>query len=104
MQNKEFREAFYGESAESVLIGMSYREAKAKYDEWLNRIRIGDEVELLSNNRRGVVFKRGHEFVRVLYVDCNTPFISAWDKQDVRKTGRHFPEVAQLLKRTEMRN
>ena len=104
MQNKEFREAFYGENAKSVLIGMSYREAKAKYDEWLNRIRNGDEVELLSNNRRGVVVGKYHGLVGVLYIDHDIPFIFFWDKQDVRKTGRHFPEVAKLLEGMEKRN
>ena len=35
MNNKDFRSAFYGESAESVALNMSYQEVKSKYEAWM---------------------------------------------------------------------
>ena len=86
----------------------SYQEAKAKYEVWLKHkdgIHVGDEVENASH-KKGIVFNHcispssGLKYVRVLYMDDDgNSFISAWEKNDVKKTGRHFAEVAELLKK-----
>lgn len=85
---------------------MSYKEAKAKYEAWLKQrdeIEVGDEVENTSH-KKGIVFKISSsnsdlEYVRVLYMECGNAFTSAWEKNKVKKTGRHFPEVVQLLEK-----
>lgn len=83
----------------------SYSEAKAKYDAWKKQkdeIRVGDEVEYPPNKEKGIVIK------------CHVPDVYAEvDKYAVftgtsveyllrewlTKTGRVFPEVAELLKK-----
>ena len=85
---------------------MSYQEAKAKYEAWLKQkdeIHVGDEVEYLPNKAKGIV------------VQCHVPDVYAEvDKYAVftgtsveylpiewlTKTGRVFPEVAELLEKT----
>lgn len=81
---------------------LSYQEAKAKYDEWKKQkeeIHIGDEVKPKTSQRKGTVISEGTDYVRVLFEDVDYPFISAWEKKNVIKTGRHFDEVERLLER-----
>ena len=85
-----------------------YQKAKERYETWkkqMNEIHIGDEVENASH-KKGIVFNHhispsnGLEYVRVLYMDDDgNSFISAWEKNNVCKTGRHFDEVEELLKK-----
>ena len=85
-----------------------YQKAKERYETWkkqMNEIHVGDEVENASH-KKGIVFNHcispssGLEYVRVLYMDDDSnSFISAWEKNDVKKTGRHFDEVEVLLKK-----
>lgn len=84
---------------------LSYQEAKSKYKEWQKQkdeIHVGDEVEYPPNKEKGIVIK------------CHVPDVYAEvDKYAVftgtsveyllrewlTKTGRVFPEVAELLKK-----
>lgn len=85
---------------------MTYKEVKAKYEAWLkqkNEIHVGDEVENASH-KKGIVLNHyispsnGLEYVRVLYMDDDgNSFVSAWEKNNVGKTGRHFDSVEKLL-------
>ena len=86
---------------------MDYRYYKYKYDAWKKQkdeIRVGDEVEYPPNKAKGIVIK------------CHVPDVYAEvDKYAVftgtsveylsiewlTKTGRVFPEVAELLKKME---
>jgi len=84
-----------------------YQKAKERYETWkkqMNEIHVGDEVENASH-KKGIVFNHhispsnGLEYVRVLYMDDDgNSFVSAWEKNNVCKTGRHFDEVEVLLK------
>ena len=79
----------------------NYQEAKAKYDEWAkekSRIRVGDEVEIV--NIIGVVIRvPKHDEQRVHYITksgtvyCNNAYA------EIKKTGRHFDEIEELLKK-----
>lgn len=85
-----------------------YQKAKERYETWkkqMNEIHVGDEVENASH-KKGIVLNHyispssGLEYVRVLYMDDDgNSFISAWEKNNVCKTGRHFDEVEELLKK-----
>ena len=91
-----------------VMHNTTYSEAKAKYEEWLKQkddIYVGDEVENASH-KKGIVLNHhislsnGLEYVRVLYMDDDgNSFVSAWEKNNVGKTGRHFDEVGQMLEK-----
>lgn len=91
-----------------VAAEMTYQEAKSRYEEWLRQkdeIKAGDEVENASH-KKGIVLNhcispgKVLKYVRVLYMnDDGNSFTSAWEKNNVKKTGRHFPEVAELLEK-----
>lgn len=99
----EKKEIFDRCSSDSVLIGMSYQEAKAKYEAWKadkDKICVGDEV--VVNGTRAVVMKLDETGNIDRYFTSNgTTFgnISGFQNYEVTKTNRHFPEVAELLKK-----
>ena len=107
MDGSDFVDAF--DSCSYInLLEYSYQVAKAKYESWLKQkdeIHVGDEVENTSH-KKGIVINHyisssnGLEYVRVLYMDDDgNSFISAWGKNDVCKTGKHFDEVEEMLKK-----
>lgn len=85
-----------------------YQKAKERYEAWKKQkdeIHVGDEVENASH-KEGIAINHhispsnGLEYVRVLYMDDDgNSFISAWEKNNVCKTGRHFDEVEELLEK-----
>ena len=96
MLNTELNDCFGTDDI--YLIGaMSYTEVKAKYDAWKKQkdeIKVGDEVVGFD----GIVFVVVGMFEEQQYtgiVDSGMTVI----RSIVRKTGRHFPEVAELLKK-----
>ena len=97
MNNKEFRSAFYGESAESVALNMSYQEAKAKYDKWNDEIRVGDEVEAEPGNKACVLYENPDGTQAFVFKADGS--VAWWSKCTIHKTGRRFSEVAELLKK-----
>ena len=78
----------------------TYREAKREYEKWKKskeKIRVGDEVIIKSDGVKGVVLDEdlcGEFFVFTENECCET-----YRKIHFEKTGRHFPEVAELLKK-----
>lgn len=80
---------------------MTYQEAKAKYEEWKNQkeeIRVGDEVEI--SGTIGIVTRvpyldeeRVHYIAKSGTVYCNNAYA------EIKKTGRHFDGVEELLKK-----
>ena len=84
-----------------VAAEMTYQEAKERYDAWKKKkeeIRVGDEVIVAGTT--GVVVRipegdeqRIHFIAPSGTVYCNNAYA------DIVKTGRHFPEVAELLKK-----
>lgn len=84
-----------------VAAEMTYQEAKSKYEAWKakkDEIRVGDEVEIAGTTGVVVGIPKGDE-QRVHYITpsgktyCNNAYA------DIIKTGRYFPEVAELLKK-----
>ena len=77
----------------------SYQEAKAKYDAWKKEkeeIRVGDEVK--HRGRNYVVGYVGADKVYHL-IDENWLRTVVQGGYQLIKTGRHFPEVAELLEK-----
>lgn len=92
-------------------MGDSYSEAKAKYDAWKEQkeeIHVGDEVQysLAGYEYTFIVFGKENDTlygIRTDEVDMDDIY-AAWDychKSDstLVKTGRHFDEVDELLKK-----
>lgn len=81
----------------AVTSNLSYQEAKAKYEAWFKQkdeIRVGDEVK--HRGRNYVVGYVGADKVYHL-IDENWLRTVVQGGYQLIKTGRHFPEVAQLL-------
>ena len=84
-----------------VMHNTTYQEAKTKYEEWRKQkdeIRVGDEVIVAGTTGVVVRIPKGDE-QRIHFISpsgtvyCNNAYA------DIVKTGRHFPEVAELLKK-----
>lgn len=101
MDSDEKYECFGMSNSYRIVSTMSYQEAKDKYNKWLkqrNEIKVGDEV----------TDKDGYKGIATfVYTGCGL-FDVLWDdgsvtedvdKKDFFKTGRHFPEVVELLKK-----
>jgi len=79
----------------------TYQEAKAKYEAWKKQkdeIRVGDEVELYEG-AKGLVYIVGEEMLEGAYLNCNGLVSFCWKKKDCRKTGKHFDDIEELLKK-----
>ena len=78
---------------------MTYQDAKAKYESWKaekDEIRVGDEVK-----HRGLNYVVGYVGADKVYhlIDKNWLRTVVQGGYQLIKTGRHFPEVAELLKK-----
>ena len=84
-----------------VAVEMSYQEAKAKYDSWKKEkeeIHVGDEVGADDTPVIGIVTKVDRLFNRY-HIVSDDGSTSYYQFHVVHKTGRHFPEVEDLLKK-----
>ena len=80
---------------------LSYQEAKAKYEEWKkqkDKIKVGDEVILDEVNTKAVVTAKESDDVYYMALTENGLY-EVFKEYEVKKTGRHFPEVAELLEK-----
>ena len=80
----------------------SYQEAKAKYEAWLKRkdetFDAGDEVYDKEIDSKGVILRRyNSDTLDILWDDGSAGETIAI--KAITKTGRHFPEVAELLEK-----
>lgn len=79
---------------------LTFQEAKSKYEEWLkqkdNELHIGDEVTLTNGRTTSVVIGFYYGSANLLYENGD---IGQYPKNGCQKTGRHFPEVAQLFEK-----
>lgn len=86
---------------------MTYQEAKAKYDAWKKKkeeIRVGDEVEYECDGIvrfvvTGIKNSTAYGFRQMYEYDDVSDVGEYCDIDMLKKTGRHFPEVAELLKK-----
>ena len=96
-------ECYKSRSIQEVMKNHSYQEAKAQYEVWkrTKEIRVGDEVEYECDGIvRFVVTGFCGETAFGFKHQCDYDDVGEYcDIEDLRKTGRHFPEVAELLKK-----
>ena len=90
----------FGTNTISGIAEMSYAEVREKYDAWKKKkgeIKVGDEI---YNNeyteRKGVIIFDLGDYCTFMEADGR---VHVLDKSKACKTGRHFPEVAELLKK-----
>ena len=101
MSPKERYECFDKVFSHMIVSTMSYREAKAKYEAWLKQndeIHVGDELKDDGNIRAVVLDIMDEDYVSY-EVFTENGIVDEWQKGIVVKTGRHFDEVAELLKK-----
>lgn len=94
MDMGEYEEMFDGKECPS-----DYREAKVKYEAWKKekeKLRVGDEV--IYHRNKYIVGYVGEDEVYHLVDQCWIRVVVQGDYQ-LTKTGRHFPEVTELLKK-----
>lgn len=72
-------------------------EAIAKINEYENRIEVGDEV-VDSIGKKSVVVRVYGEYITVVEYDG---VASRWKKEGFKKTGRHFPQIEEVLKQMQ---
>ena len=104
------KEIFNKEGLEirGIFKDLSYQEAKAKYEAWKrekDKICVGDELEQttvggIHTGTKCIVVKiDGDNKMNGIRKDGSVIVCSSQVKRWWRKTGRHFPEVAELLKK-----
>ena len=85
----------------AITSNLSCQEAKAKFEAWLerkNEIKVGDEycdadeVFVVTNIDNS-------DIVSVIFTDGSMDELSKKELRECRKTGRHFNEVEELLKK-----
>ena len=102
-----------GWETRGIFIEMTYQEAKAKYESWkakrdeLSQIHVGDEVEyeccgeVVKFIVTGVIGSTVYGFKS----PCGYDDVGEYcDIEDLRKTGRHFDEAEELLKKMRKSN
>lgn len=85
------------------IASMSWLEAKKRYDAWAtgeDNVKIGDEVENIETKQKGVVWIVDDDYVEGFYTKGTTVLGGFfWYKTEIRKTGRYFPELFEMLKK-----
>lgn len=81
----------------AVTLNLSYQEAKAKYEAWKKKgvIHVGDEIMSVEDDVKAVMLDCAD--YESIYVMTEHGCVERWkDLDGVKKTGRKFPEVAEL--------
>ena len=99
MTEKQRIECFGGKSCDLDEY-WTYQDAKAKYEAWKKQkdeICVGDEV-IYNSRTRAVVLKpeTKEKYGTILTSEFDTIVVT---HDELEKTGRHFPEIAELLKK-----
>ena len=84
----------------AVTLNLSYQEAKAKYEAWKKKgvIHVGDEIMSVEDDVKAVMLDCAD--YESIYVMTEHGCVERWkDLEGVKKTGRTFPEVEELLKK-----
>ena len=95
----ELNDIFGTQSRTEIMSSMTYAEAKTIYDKWKKEkeeVRVGDEV-VYHGNKYVVGYVGADEVYHI--VDRNWIRVVVQGDYQIFKTGRHFPEVAELLKK-----
>jgi len=101
LTDKDLQECFGYDLFTTAIMNLSYQEMKAKFDAWKaerEQIRVGDEVEICGTI--GIVTRvpyldeeRVHYIAKSGTAYCNNSYA------EIKKTGRHFGEIEELLKK-----
>lgn len=106
----ELEKIFGTYNIDDILEGVTPAEAIAKIEAYYSvfsieekakaeaEIRVGDEVELISDGTKGVVYEVVPGQVNGFYIAGRLVHF-CWRTEDVKKTNRRFPEIAELLKK-----
>lgn len=101
MGTKERELCFGFTSPTEVMANLFYQEAKDKFEAWLKQkdeIHYGDEIISVDDDVKAVMLDCAD--YESIYVMTENGCVERWkDLDGVKKTGRHFPEVAELLKK-----
>lgn len=105
-RSAEMVDCFCKESARNVMMD-GYQEAKAKYEAWKKQkdeVRVGDELKQITasgslTGAKCIVVKIDGDKMNGIKKDGSLVVCSSQVKRWWTKTGRHFPEVAELLKK-----
>lgn len=85
----------------SIIVNLSYAEARAKYEAWKKKkdeIRIGDEI--YDSRVKGIITYVDNSGADVFYeVVAQNGVTYVVSGEEAKKTGRTFPEVAELLEK-----
>lgn len=84
----------------AVTLNLSYQEAKAKYEAWKKKgvIHVGDEIMSVEDDVKAVMLDCAD--YESIYVMTEHGCVERWkDLDGVKKTGRTFPEVTELLEK-----
>lgn len=84
-----------------VAAEMSYQEAKSKFEAWMkqkDKIHVGDEIISVEDDVKAVMLDCAD--YESIYVITEHGCVERWKcLEGVKKTGRHFPEVVELLEK-----
>lgn len=97
----EFWNLASGQSNLEVFKHYSATGAIEKIKEYENRIKVGDEVK--KGEIKGVVIDVGSPKT-MSTVWWQDGIVSGWARNSLNKTGRHFPEIAEVLKQMQEGN
>lgn len=101
MPNEAKKEVWGTDKYNTINLGYSYAEAAERYEVWQKKktddaeITVGDEVR--CGNIHGIVLQVTEKSITV--INTNGYVAITDDKREWGKTGRHFSEVAELLKK-----
>lgn len=102
MTRDERKECFGGSTCD-IDEYMTYQEAKSKYETWKKskeEIRVGDEIRIkTSYSADAVVIGMDDYDLFIVWKDGETDRIEPPERKQWVKTGKHFPEVEELLKK-----
>ena len=102
LEYDDFVSCFGGKTEEAVY-ELSYSEVKSKYETWKkskDEIRVGDEIRIkTSYSADAVVIGMDDYDLFIVWKDGETDRIEPPERKQWVKTGRHFKEVEELLKK-----
>ena len=94
----------FGGKTEEMVYELSYSEVKAEYEAWKDKIRVGDEVVYADdpNKEKAIVLRlyQPKQYRTLADILCEDGTVVKMIKvENLAWTGRHFDEIADLLKK-----
>lgn len=100
MSPDELKECFNSTSLIEIA-KMPYQEVAEKYEAWTKKhdeIRVGDEIENLAMiYEKGIVVEVDEKMARGFNLAGRYYF--NWNREDIRKTGRRYPEIEEFMRK-----